>query len=208
MTGRYLLESIQPQVPKLLQGTAACPNPDHPSAVSPPCFGQPYPSLHPWPSPVFTPGVAGCQHRLPPLLFSWLCTWHWKAQTNTVNICIYAFVCLLTGAFPEETRITVVQDYLEWCELMLLVGTSSLVEPPTPPSIFLFQNKPEKTVLLQLQPRSSGKEQYWWGRETASFWWAEPASPARMEKARLAWCPSWVMVLGLQQEALSKEVIA
>lgn len=49
-----------------------------------------------------------------------------------MNICIYAFVCLLTGAFPEETRITVIQDSLEWCELVLLVGTFSLVELPIP----------------------------------------------------------------------------
>lgn len=144
--------SVQSLFPKVVQGTAVCPNPDHPSAVSPPCFRQNYPSFHSRPSPVLTPGVAGCQHCLPLYLFSWLCTWQWKAQTNTMNICIYAFVCLLTRAFPEETRITVIQDSLEWCELVLLVGTFSLVELPILWLFSPFKTKQKTQFFLQLQP--------------------------------------------------------
>lgn len=58
------------------------------------------------------PGGADCHRCLPLYLFSCLCIWHWKAQTRTVNIWVYAFVCLLERTFPEENKITEVQECL------------------------------------------------------------------------------------------------
>lgn len=128
-------------------------------------------------------------------------------QILWIFVFMLLFVCLLTEAFPEETRITssglfrVVWINITGWYVQCCGATHSS-------SIFLFQSKPEKMFFPAAATPLAAARSNADGEGKVSFWWGEPASPARMEKACLAWCPSWVTVLDLQKEALSEEVIA